>query len=408
MAINKSISIGRYDCGAFITFFAYSSCTQILPMALVIMSDDLGFSLKEGGFAEGSMLQIARWLPGIFSALVCSFIAAKFGKRKTLGAGISLIGISMALSSIAPSYNMVFIALLLAGLANGLTGTLSSPFVRNLHPTESGRYINFLNSFWAIGTLFTVLVSGGLLSMGVSWRIVLFGTSLLTLPPAFILLLPQTKGKEYPECPEVLHPRAVVHQMRCVLVDRRFLYFFTTMMIFAGGEGVLMFWSASYIQLNFAGSAWAAGVGTAIFAVGMIVSRVFVGYFIHQDSFKTYIIGFAVGGFIITLGFPLITELWLLFIALFFSGMATAPLWPSLISYGAERLSHLDKTTTMILITLSATPGRIIFTFLVGYIATKTGSLSAAFYLVPTYFFVVAIMVYLEGRHPLTEVTKKL
>ena len=397
MASNKKLSIGRYDIGAFTTFFAYSSCVQILPMALVQISDDLGFSLREGGFAEGSWLQIARWLPAIFSALLCSFIAARFGKRKTLGSAMLLMCFGMILCAISPDYTLVFLSLLVAGVANGIAGTLSSPFVRNLHPTESGKYINFLNSFWAIGTLFTVIISGGLLSIGISWRIVLCGTGLLTLIGALILLLPESIGKEYPEMQEQLTPKAIFQQMLRVSVDKRFMILFMTMLIFAGGEGVLMFWSASYIQLNFSASAWAAGVGTGIFAAGMIISRIAVGYFIPQNKFKHAIIGFALFGFITTLFFPQIKELWLLFIILFLSGIATAPIWPSLISHSAERLTHLDKTTTMILITLSSTPGRIIFTFLVGYIAKYTGNFSTAFYLVPAYFIIVAIMVFAEG-----------
>ena len=399
---SRKLSVNRYDIGVFSLFFAYSSCVQIVPMALVHMSEDLGFSLREGGFAEGSWLQIARWIPAIFSALLCSFVAARFGKRKTLGTSMLLMCLGMLLSAISPNYLLVFISLLIAGVANGIAGSLSSPFVRGLHPQESGKYINFMNSFWAIGTLFTVIVSGGLLSLGVSWRVVLFGTGLLTLIGAGILLLPERPTHKYPEQPEALSPGAVFSQMLKVSLDKRFMILFATMMIFAGGEGVLMFWSASYIQLNFAGSAWAAGVGTGIFAIGMIISRITVGYFIPQDKFKYAIIGFSLFGFIITLGFPDIKELWLLFITLFFSGVATAPIWPSLISHSAERLTHLDKTTTMILITLSSTPGRIIFTFLVGYIAEYTGDLSAAFYLVPAYFIIVAIMVFIEGRFPVT------
>ncbi len=403
MANIRKLSIGRYDLGAFSLFFAYSVCIQIIPMVLVQMSDDLGFSMREGSFAEGSWLQIARWLPAAFSAFICSFIAARFGKRRTLGVAMLLMCLGIVLSSIAPNYLLIFLSLLIAGVANGIAGTLSPPFVRSLHPAESGRYINFLNSFWALGTLFTVIVAGGLLSIGVSWRIIVCGSGLLTLIGALTLLLPENPHNKYPEQNDKLNPKQVFQQMLKVALDRRFIILFLTMLIFAGGEGVLMFWSASYIQLNFSGSAWAGGIGTGIFAIGMIISRILVGLFIPQHRLKQAIIGAALFGFFITLGFPEIKELWLLFIVLFLSGIATAPIWPSLISHSAERLTHLDKTTTMILITLSATPGRILFTFLVGYIAELTGNLTAAFYLVPAYFIIVAIMTFIEGLFPLSK-----
>ena len=398
MNAQAKISLGRFDGAIFSTFFSYSAGVQIIPITLVLMSEDLGFSLKDGGFAEGTALQIARWIPGLLSALLCGFIVAKYGKRKTLGVATGLISIGMTLCALAPSFKFITLSIMIAGAASGIIGALSASFIRSLHPTEPGRYINFLNSFWSIGTVFTVFIAGGLLLLGVSWRILLLTTGLLAVIPTVLLLMPESKGKEYPEFPIKVSAKEILSQMVSIIRDKKFMLFFSIMAIHAGGEGIFMFWSASYIQINFSASSWAAGIGAGLLAVGMVIGRTFAGYFLEQRHFKNAIIYFAIFGVAVSITFPLITELWVIFVVLFLSGIATAPIWPSLTSYCTERLGHLDNTMTMILLTISATPGGVIFMLIVGYIAVVKGGLTDAFYLVPLCFFIVATLIYIESR----------
>ena len=54
--------------------------------------------------------------------------------------------------------------------------------VQDLHPEEAGRYINFTHALWSVGVLVTVLCSGALLTLGVSWRGLLFLAGLATAP----------------------------------------------------------------------------------------------------------------------------------------------------------------------------------------------------------------------------------
>jgi fucose permease len=85
--------------------------------------------------------------------------------------------------------------------------------------------------------------------------------------------------------------------------------------------------------------------------------------------------------------------LWLFFGLLFLAGIATAPFWPSVQSYCADRLPKTDTTMLFILLSCAGVPGCGFFAWLMGYIGDRTGSLSSAFYLVPFCYLALALLI---------------
>jgi MFS family permease len=384
---------GLFDCAAFISFFTYASGSVVVPVALVSLARDLDFPLEKGGMAAGGALHLGRTFFIVVSLLLSGFAAGRWGKRRTFGFSIILMGIGMGLCAIAPTYGILFLALAGAGIGEGVIEGLGTPFVQDLHPAEPGRYINFAHAFWSIGVLTTVLVSGALLSLGVSWRLIIGGVSALALIPAAMLLLPSRKGRKYPEHPEPLHWKIVWGHTVAIIRIPRFWLFFAAMFVAGGGEFCLTFWCASYIQLNFTPSAWAGGVGTACFAAGMALGRTGWGYFIRQNQLKMLIMVSALAGAFITLFFPILSQLWLFFCLLFLAGIATAPFWPSIQSYCADRLPETDTTMLFVLLACAGVPGCGFFTWLMGYIGNQSAGLRAAFYIVPACYLVLALLI---------------
>ena len=298
----------------------------------------------------------------------------------------------MGLCAIAPVYGIVFLALVIAGIGEGFIEGLATPFVQDLHPQEPGRYINFTHAFWSIGVLATVLISGGLLSIGVSWRLVIGMVAMLGILAALIVLLPESKHNKYPEHPEPLHWTTVRGHALEILCQRRFWLFFAAMFVAGGGEFCLTFWCASYIQLDFTTGAWAGGLGTAFFAAGMVLGRTGWAYFIKQHQLKNLIVFSAIAGSAITVFFPILTSLWPFFTLLFLAGIATAPFWPSVQSYCADRMPKTDTTMLFILLSCAGIPGCGVFTWLMGYIGNHAG-LDKAFYLVPFCYLILAALI---------------
>lgn len=389
---SRKMTFGRYDYAAFTSFFAYAAGSVVVPVALVLLARDLGFSLEQGGMSAGGALQLGRTTPMMVTMLLCGFAAGRWGKRRTFGAAVALMGAGILLCALAPGYGVVFLALALAGLGEGVIEGLATPFVQDLHPDEPGRYLNFTHSFWSVGVLVTVLVTGGMMSWGVSWRWMVGATATLGFIAAALLLF-ESRHRKYPEHPEPIHWTTVWGHAVAILRARRFWLFFAAMFVAGGGEFCLTFWCASYIQLNFLDAAWAGGVGTACFAGGMVLGRTGWGYFIEQRQLKHLIFWSAVAGTLITLPFPWVGSLWLLFVMLFLAGVATAPFWPSVQSYCADRMPLADTTMLFILLSCAGVPGCGFFAWLMGYIGDRAGSLAPAFYLVPACYATLAALI---------------
>ncbi len=383
---------GRYDYATFFSFTTYAAGAVVIPVVLVRLARDLGFSLEDGGMAAGGALHLGRTIPMVVAMLLCGFLGGRWGKRQTFGVSVILMGSGMGLCALAPGYGVLFLALVVAGLGEGIIEGLATPFIQDLHPDEPGRYINFSHGFWSVGVLIAVLVSGLLLSLGVSWRLIVGGVAALAVIPALLLLLPARRGTVHPAS-EPLPWRTVMDHARAIVRRPKFWLFFAAMFVAGGGEFCLTFWSASHIQLHFAGSAWAGGVGTACFALGMVVGRTGWGYLVRQNQLSTLVIGSALGGVAVTLCFPLLTSLpWFLGM-LFLAGLATAPFWPSVQSYATDQLPDCDTTMIFILLSCAGVPGCGVFTWLMGYIGNRSPGLAGAFYLVPACYLALALLI---------------
>lgn len=388
---------GRYDYASFLAFIAYAAGSVVVPVSLVSLARELGFQLERGGLAAGGALHLGRTMSMVVSLLLCGFWAGRWGKRRTLGVAVLLMGLGMGLCALAPAYGFVFLALLVAGLGEGVIEGLCTPFVQDLHPEEPGRYINFSHAFWSIGVLVTVLVTGALLSHGTSWRLITGGVSVLALLPALLLLGPERPEHAYPEHPEALDRAVVWRQMQRILRIPGFWRYFAAMFVAGGGEFCITFWCASYLQLHFAASAWIGGVGTACFAGGMVLGRTLEGYWLHQRHLKALIVASALAGTAITLCLPLAASAGLFLLLLFLSGIATAPFWPSVQSHSADRIPQVDTTMLFILLACAGVPGCGVATWAMGYLGNH-GGLGRAFYLIPACYLILALLIGSDGR----------
>ncbi len=388
--MSGKLVFGRYDYAAFLTFMAYAMGSLAVPMCLVALAADLGFPLDGGGMGLGGALQLARSVPMVAVMLVCGFISGTWGKRRSLGVSVLLMAAGILGCAAAPSYALLFLALVLSGVGEGVIEALATPFIQDLHPDEPGRYLNMTHSFWSVGVLVFVLSAGALLLAGASWRAVLLGVGVLGLVPAALLLVPGKTRSASSERFVRTSWRAVCGQAWAIMRVRRFWVFFAAMFFAGGGEYCLTFWCASFIQLEFGGTAWAAGAGTAFFAAGMIAGRIGSGAFVRQGGLKALIVWCAVAATVVTVFFPWVRSLWTLFALLFVSGAAAGPFWPSIQSDGAARIRG-DYTVMMIMFSCAGVPGCGFFTYAIGLLGDFVG-LRMSLFIVPACFAVVLLL----------------
>ncbi len=374
------------DFAACVGFVAYSASVTITPICLVILARELGFTLAQAG-----LLEVVRSILAVGVLLMSGFIAARFGKVRSLGWAAVLLGAGMAIYSLAPTYGVVVLALGVLGVGGGVIDALVNPLVQDLHPGSSGRFLNITNAFWSVGVLLTMLVSGELLTQNVSWRILTGGVGLLALVSGILfLVLQNTKARDpNQQLGEVFHHKTTI------LRHPGFWLFFVGLFLAGAIESAFTFWSASLIQLAFDGLPRAGGIAAASFALGMIAGRLLSGWRVRQERLWHLLFFSALLGLPVSAIVPLAAGVVSASLLLFVAGLATASLWPSLQAYAVDRL-EVDATALFILLSCGGIPGAAFSAWLMGWIGEVAG-LKAGFWCVPFFFLCLLIVLWL-GR----------
>jgi MFS family permease len=368
-------------------FLAYSASASIVPIALVILLREIGEDLAAGGMID-AVRNIA-----IFAVLFMSgLIAARWGKARSIGLGAIAMGLGLAGFAFAPNYPWLLAAAAFGGLGAGMLEGLINPLVQDLHPRDSGRYLNFINGFWSIGVLATMLGLGELLTRGLGWRTAAGALAAFCIAVGILFL---ALNRHAPATPATTAGESL-GRMAAILRHPRFWLFAPCMALAGGAEAGYMFWSASWIQLEFAGLPREGGIGAACFAGGMIAGRFGAGWLVGQRWLLALLVGSSAVGALIGASLLLVSSLGTLYVGLFAIGLAAACLWPSLQSYAAEQLP-VDSTMLFILLSCAGIPGFAATVAGMGWIGDRAG-LATSFAVLPGLLAALAGLLLLERR----------
>lgn len=379
------------DYATMVGFLAYSSSVTATPICLVAISRELSLTLSQAG-----SLEAMRGILVLVTLLAGGFIAAKLGKVRALGWSSLLLGVGMVWYSVAPAYGVLLLAFSVLGLGSGVVEALINPLVQELHPDDSGRYLNIINAFWSIGVLLTMLGTGEALNRDISWRAImatLGGVSFFS----GVLFLALRRSEDARDRASLL---SVLREKRAILRSRRFWMFSAMMFLGGSAEGAFTYWSASWMQLHHGAPPRSAGLGVALFAAGMIAARLAFGWLIPQRRLWHLILGSALAGVVISPAIPLIGTLALAYVALFLAGVSVACFWPSLQAYAVDRLS-LDPTGVFILLSCGGVAGFASVSWIMGIVGDRF-SLQASFWIMPFYFVALVAFLLVERRRAMS------
>ncbi|MBQ9338536.1 MAG: MFS transporter [Lentisphaeria bacterium] len=403
----EKLKFGRYDLACLAAFIGYALCSLSIPISLVAMGRELNFPLDRGGMAAGGVLHLTRSIAIVTALMVCGLIAGKIGKRKSMGLCVLLMGSGILLCSLAPAYWFVLPFLLVAGFGEGICEGIATPFVQDLHADAPEKYVNISHSYWSIGIGICVLGGGGLLTLGVSWRVVLAAAGILTLLAAPLFLWKENPRKKYPEVRTATNAAEVWRHSVRIFRTPRFWLHCLGMFMGAGAEYCLTFWSAAYLQLTFQASAWVAGLGTAAIGLGMFIGRNFFGLIAREDNLRRNLILAASGTIPLILALSFVTPDLLpsrgllfavLLAVLVLCGIGIAPFWPTLQVYSVRQLPELDSTMMYIYLSATGIPGCGVFTWLIGVLGDRFG-IQGAFFLLPVTLALYILILLFDAHH---------
>ena len=399
----EKLHFSRYDYASFAAFIMYSVCSLAIPLMIVSMGKDLHFPLDKGGMGYGGLLHIVRSLFMLAALLVCGFVAARLGKRKLSGFSLLLFGLGMTGCAFTTQYWMLMPCLILAGIGEGTCEGILTPVVQDLHPDSPERYVNISHAFWSVGIFAAVLLAGGLIALGVSWRQVMGVIGFLTFLASLLFLWKEDPRNRFPEVVEKADYKELWERSKYIFRQKRFWICSAAMFFGAGAEFGITFWSAAFIELTFKTSVFVAGLGTGCIAVGMFIGRTSFGYIARPENLRYILMSASLSTIPLTiiLAFlePGLMPQWalftVLFITLFLCGIGIAPYWPTTQVYGVSNLPKCDSTLLYVYYSALGIPGCGFFTFLMGFAGDHFG-LKGTILVVPVCLLIFAAITYYE------------
>src|SRR5256885_8461879 len=145
------------------------SRVNLMPVFLTTVRADLGGRAGLTGEQLGriSAITFAGLVGGI---LFTGPLADRWGGKLFSVLGTLLIGVGLALLRIAPGYSMVLVAVFVMGLGAGILDMVLSPIIAALQPDSRATALNWLHSFYGIGTVITVFLGTLAFRLGIGWR----------------------------------------------------------------------------------------------------------------------------------------------------------------------------------------------------------------------------------------------
>lgn len=384
MNMNVNSKLTKLDIATWAGFMIFATSAVITPICLPEISKSLSTSLSEGGGME-----TARNFVVLIVLLLAGILAQRWGKKRFITLGQYMLALGLLMVSFSQSYPMLILSLMIIGIGGGFSEALINPLVVDLHPNNSGKYLNITNAFYPIGVMGSALIFGELLTQGYSWRIIFRIAAIVALAVAIYFTTLRFPPAEEDERPSW-------KLFADILTLWGFWLFAVAIFLGAGVESALTFWGRSYVESYLSDVPRAGAIAVVIFAGAMAAGRLLAAYLSNKMSLKMIMMGSALLGVGISAMILFATNLVSFYILLALAGIATACFWPTIL---AEAEANL-KVNTTILFVLLACAGIAGFGFIpwiMGVIGDNA-DLRAGFTIIPGLFIGLIIILAIEWR----------
>ena len=373
----------RIDTAARTSLFLYANTSVVLPVCLLAVTSELGFSFTQAGALSliGSFVQFGILLGAIP-------IAAAMGKIRPLRWGIWIIAGGLLLFTRITGYVQALAAIAVIALGQALIEALQTPLIEDIHPEDDGSRQVLLHSFWPMGIIVGTVLTGEALSRGVPWRIVFIALAALCL----------LGGTLYPNRAKAALPRSRADLSHMgEIFSRPLFWVFCFALAFAGAaEGGFTFWTASYIQIEFGTLPRSGGLGTAFFSLGMAAGRLTTSRIAARFGLRRILVIAVAMALLFGISVFFIRSLPMLYGVMVIMGLFIAPFWPALQTYTVRRLGA-DPTMVMVFMSCFGVIGFAGASFLMGIIGDTFG-LRTSFLVAPCALSVLLALIALERR----------
>jgi len=343
---------------ASLVVFAAASTLVAMSLKKIGSEFDLSLALR-GALAPARAFVLA------LSTFVVGYAADRVGKRRLLGAAMFVIAFALLRMAGSEAYIGLVGGTLAVGAGLGGLEALVSPLVADLHPEDVEVQMSVLHAFFPLGVVISSLLIGWALDSGVPWRVPF---ALVSIPAALVGVMfmfgSYADGRG--------GAGQVVLSVPSVLRSATFWLLAVAMVMTAGTEGCLLFWSPSFIQDEYGVSSLVGAAGLTGFSAAMAVGRFGTGLAVRAVPLHRLMIGLSFVSAVVTLGLVVVDSLWGGFVSLALGGLCVACFWPGILSTATRRIAP-GSTTLLAMLSVAGIVGFGVTPWAVGVVADHFG-----------------------------------
>ena len=145
-------SISTLDIATWFGLIIFATSSVIIPICLPDINRTIQASLSENGSIE-----TVRNLAVLFVLVLAGVLAQYWSKKRFIAFGQYLVAIGLLSISFSNNYLMLIFSIVIVGLGGGLSEAFINPIIVDIHPRNTGKYLNFSNAFYPIGVITAAL-----------------------------------------------------------------------------------------------------------------------------------------------------------------------------------------------------------------------------------------------------------
>jgi fucose permease len=329
-----------------------------------------------------------------FGMLACSSIVGliidHFGMKLPLAAGAALVAAALVIVAWADNFTWLLPAVLLLGIGGGALNAGTNTLVADLHddPQRKSAALNLLGVFFGIGALLLPFAIGALIATFGIGQLLIAAAVLCGVIALYALVLTFPVPKQPHRLPAGDMPRFLRSPL---VLAMAFLLFFQSGVEFTLGGYISVYLTRGH-SLSVQQASWIlAGYWAAVIVARIVSSRVLlnadpvreVGGSALLACVAAFVVAFVPGSMAAV-------------IAIIATGLALAPIYPTVLGIAGSRFREHSGTVFGILFTI-ALCGGMLLPWISGQVAQQT-SLRSVFAVVGVAFAAVATLSRVIGR----------
>lgn len=304
--------------------------TSLIPVFLTSFSDAFGgpSGLTDEQLGRISAIMFIGFVAGILGG---GPLADRWGGKGFALLGTALTAAGLAVLAVTRDYRALLAASALLGLGAGVLDMILSPIVSALQPEKRTAALNWLHSFYCVGSVATVVICSLGLRLGISWRTI--AVAIIAGPVVvFAGFIPL-------RVPALVHEHAERTPFRRLALSAGFLAGLAVIFLAGATEQGVVQWLPAYTERGLGFSKAAGAMTLAAYSVMMIAGRMLAAVAArHIRAIPLMRTACALSAVcILTACFGTRT---LALVACVMTGWTVSCLWPTTLGLVADRFPH--------------------------------------------------------------------